>query len=244
MPKIKFYDWSSLDRDSIIKTIGSVRKDMVKKQLRGSKVTKIIRSCIRGAGIPINVKSVYDQPSSSSPMLWVGGSYESYKDRKNLKSITMTLHYNSKKSPLYFDYSRFRRLSRNVADTILHEIIHARQYRRRKYKDIPGYESVAESSKQRLEQEYLGHNDEIDAYAFNIACELKDIHKKNNKEIFKYINSNLSDERHKKTLYRMYLKAFDFNHNHKIIKKLKKRITYYLPYVELGKPYKTADWLK
>jgi len=41
----------------------------------------------------------------------------------------------------------------------------------------------------------------------------------------------------------MYLKAFDYNHDHKIIKRLKKRVIRYLPNAELGRPYRTADWI-
>ena len=42
----------------------------------------------------------------------------------------------------------------------------------------------------------------------------------------------------------MYLETFDHDHRHRVIKKLKKKIMYYLPYTTLGKPYKTSDWLK
>ena len=239
----RFYDWSSLDRKMLVNIIGPAKDDIVGKTLNGPKFTKIIRSYVRNSGIPINIKSQYD---ASTPInqVRVGGLYESYKDRKNQTSITLILHYTSRKDLLNFTYINFRAFCYNIADTVLHEIIHARQYRRRNYKDIPGYESIAASGKKRSEQEYLGHNDEIDAYAFNIACNLNDIYKGNAKDIIKYINKDLRDKRLKDTLYLMYQKAFDFDHSHRVIKKLKKKIVHYLPYVKLGKPYKTADWLK
>jgi hypothetical protein len=242
MSKRQYYDWSSLDRDMLVKILGPARKDIVEKSINGEKFTKIIRTCIRNAGLPISVKSFYNKDAPYNHT-WIGGVYESYKDKKNQKSITISLHYKSKTDKLYFSYPKFKKTSTNIADTILHEVIHARQYRRRNYKYIPGYESTAQSSKQRSEQEYLGHNDEIDAYAFNIACDLSDQFE-NNKEILKHINSDFSDKRLKDSTYRMYMKAFDFDHNHKVIKKLKKKIIHYLPYVSLGKPYKTSDWLK
>lgn len=239
---MQFYDWSSLDRDELAKIVSPARKELIGKPVRPAKFTKIIRNCIRASGLPIKVKSVYEK-SAPYNCVWVGGLYESYKDRRYYKPITLILNYKSNKELLNFTYPKFKDLSINIADTVLHEIIHARQYRRRNYKEIPGYQSVAESSKQRVEQEYLGHNDEIDAYAFNIACELRDKFETNKKAI-EYINRDLSDNRSADSLFRMYLKAFDFDHSHKVIRKLKKKIVHYLPYVDLGKPYKTSDWLK
>lgn len=240
---MQFYDWSSLDRAELTKIVSLARKDIVGKPLKGPQFTKIIRSHIRASGIPVNIKSVYEKHTPLNSV-WIGGLYESYRDRKNRKAITIILHYTSKKDLMNFTYLKFRKVCKNIADTILHEIMHARQYRRRNYLDIPGYQSTAASSKQRVEQEYLGHNDEIDAYAFNIACELTDRFKGNRKKTIEYISKDLSDQRLSESLFRMYLKAFDFNHDHKVIKKLKKKIVHYLPYVELGKPYKTSDWLK
>ena len=63
-------------------------------------------------------------------------------------------------------------------------------------------------------------------------------------EIMKYLNQDLSDDRLKRNSYKDYLNAVDHNHNHTVIKKLKKKIIHYLPYAEIGKPYKTSDWLK
>jgi len=41
----------------------------------------------------------------------------------------------------------------------------------------------------------------------------------------------------------MYLKAFDHDHNHPIIKKVKKKVLQYLPNAEIGKPYRNKDWI-
>ena len=43
----------------------------------------------------------------------------------------------------------------------------------------------------------------------------------------------------------MYLDAFDHNHSHRVIRKLKKKVMNYIPNAEeIAKPYKTSDWLK
>lgn len=242
MTDISTYDWSQLDRKTLVSIIGKAKAEIVEKPVRGLKFTKIIRNYIRAAGVPVHIKTCFEN-STQINQIQVGGLYESLKDKKSNRSITITLYYHNKKELLNINYIKWRKLCYDIADTILHEIIHVRQYRRRKFKYIPGYQSVAESGKERIRQEYLGHSDEIDAYGFNIACELKDIFKSNKKAKIEYLNSKF-DNRRKKTYFCMYMHTFNFDHNHQVIKKLKKKIIHYMPYADVGKPYKTSDWLK
>jgi hypothetical protein len=243
MTNIRYFNWSALDRSTIKSILKKIGREVINIPLTPLAFTKKIRKQIRNAGIPVKVTTSFrDETDENS--IWVAGLYESYKDKKNTKFITLTLQYNPNDNKIYCSYLKFDKLCTNIADTLLHEVIHARQYRRRNYKTIVGYESFADSGKQRIDQEYFGHDDEIDAYGFNIACSLTDQFAYNHKEIMKYLNQDLSDDRLKRNSYRDYLNAFDHNHNHPVIKKLKKKIIHYLPYAEIGKPYKTSDWLK
>jgi hypothetical protein len=243
MANIRSFDWSTLDRRLIRSFIKKSTKEIVNIPLNPLEFSKKIRKQIRDAGLPIKITTTFNDKTNEND-IHVGGLYESYKDKKNSKFITIILQYNTNDKKIYFSYTKFDRLTTSIADTILHEIIHMRQYRRRNYKSIPGYESFADSGKQRVDQEYYGHDDEIDAYGFNIACILRDQFKSNQNELLNYLNRNLQDKRAKKNSYIDYLKAFDYDHNHPVIKKLKKKIIHYLPYAEIGKPYKTLDWLK
>ena len=130
-----------------------------------------------------------------------------------------------------------------IADTLLHEIIHMRQFRRRNFKQLPDYASNAEKSELREEQEYLGCSDEIDAYGFNIACELMNKFGKNNIQVVNYLNENQKSKKRRPNSWRMYLKAFEHDHNHPIIQRVKKKVVRYLPAAEVGKPYRNKDWI-
>jgi hypothetical protein len=130
-----------------------------------------------------------------------------------------------------------------IADTLLHEIIHMRQFRRRNFKQLPDYASNAEKSELREEQEYLGCSDEIDAYGFNIACELMNKFGKNNVQVVNYLNENQKSKKRRPNSWRMYLKAFEHDHNHPIIQRVKKKVVRYLPAAEVGKPYRNKDWI-
>jgi hypothetical protein len=242
MVSAKNYDWSTLDRNLIREMITASVSTLLNTTTPHS-FTKQIRDNFRYNNVPIKFIMTKNKEVKKDA-IWVGGLYDSTKDKKNVKFITVSLNYHPEQKKVRMSKRGICGLSTNIADTLLHEIIHTRQYRRRKFKDIPGYESTAEFGKQRRDQVYYGHDDEIDAYAFNIACLLNDRFKGEYNEIVHYLNSDLRDRRLKKNAYRTYLATFNHDHNHRVIKKLKKKVIHYLPYTEIGKPYKTADWLK
>ncbi len=118
-----------------------------------------------------------------------------------------------------------------------------RQYRRREFKQLPDYASNASRDSQREAQGYLGCSDEIDAYGFNIACELLDKNNNDPGAVIKHLGIDQKGVRKKYDSWRMYLKAFNHDHNHVIIKRLKKKIIRYLPAAAVGKPYRNKDWI-
>lgn len=243
MTKADTFDWSVLDRNLIAEMVNFASPAAVGKYLSPVIFTEKIRKILRFFKIPVKVRLRYNLNTSKN-CVWVGGLYDSILDQSKKTSITIALQFHDN-SALKINDNLFRRMCYTVADTILHEIIHMRQYRRRGFKDIPGYESSANLARKRNEQIYLGHNDEIDAYSFNIACQLLDRFNGDKQKIIDYLNKDLQDKRLKKDGYRMYLDAFDHNHGHRVIKKLKKKVINYIPNAgEIAKPYRTSDWLK
>lgn len=243
MVSTRNYDWSTLDRSLIREMVKVSSSTIVGNSFTPHTFTKEIRDTFRSFDVPIKVTMTKNKETTKNAV-WVGGLYDSVLDKKHRKFISVVLNYNPTQKQIKLTNRSVNLLATSIADTILHEVIHTRQYRRRGHKDIPGYESTAELGKQRRDQVYYGHDDEIDAYAFNIACFLNDRFKGDKTRIVQYLNSDLSDRRLKKNAYKTYMAAFDYDHNHRVIKKLKKKVFYYLPYTAIGKPYKTADWLK
>lgn len=237
------FDWSVLDRNLIAGMVKFANDSVVRKSLTPVAFATKIRKIFRFFGVPVNVRSSYKSVTDKNSV-WVGGFYDSVSDKQHKTAITIALQFNSN-STLTVTQKHFQRLCFSIADTVLHEVIHMRQYRRRGFKDIPGYEGTANLARKRIEQTYLGHNDEIDAYSFNIACQMLERFKGDKLKIINYLNKDLQDKRLKKDGYRMYLEVFDHNHGHRVIRKLKKKVINYLPNaVEVAKPYKTSDWLK
>jgi len=240
MARSSTFKWSGLDKSNIIDMLKPCRKLLVNQKLSVYQIQKILSQHLK-SNLPIKVISDRDY-NTEKGFVYVGGFYEAEHDKYGRQCITVLFSYNPVDNYLTITGKRFTAMCHTIADVILHEIIHMRQARSRGFKTIPGFSSYAESNKQRKEQNYLGDPDEIDAYGFNIACDLYE-RLGSHRAVAEHLNTHL-DNRRKKDSWFKYLKTFDHNHRHPVIQKLKKRIMYYVPYAELGKPYKTTDWLK
>ncbi len=239
-PKIKF-NWALLDREAIASFMLSIGPEVVNKELTIEQFHKKLTNHIKKL-VPIRVRKNRN-PRVDSNQVWIGGTYFSGWDQDKVKSIELVFEYNLFDDDIKINSRRFRGTCYTIADTLLHEIIHMRQYRRRKFKVLPDYASNAEKTEIRMEQGYLGCSDEIDAYAFNIACELVEKFDGDKNKIIDYLNENQKGKKRRHNSWRMYLKAFQHNHNHPIIQRLKKKVVRYLPQAYLGKPYRNKDWI-
>jgi hypothetical protein len=235
------FDWSMLDRNGLTQFLAKISSKIVGQKLTNAQFHSILSKHIKKQ-LPIKVIKKSDTTVDFGHV-YTGGAYYSDDDKSRKTCIEIIFVYNPFIETLTFTAQRFRRMCALFADTILHELMHMRQYRSRKFKELPDYASSAEKTEQRLEQEYLGNPDEIDAYGFNIACELMDKFRGNEQKVIKYLNEDQNGLRRRNNSWRMYLKAFNHDHNHVIIKKVKKKVMRYIPYAELGKPYRSKDWI-
>ena len=239
--KAHTFNWGILDRQTLFDILYLLKDRIVDHSFTPKQLQDTIVRHVK-TYLPIKARMEFDSKVEQG-WVYVGGGYYSDYDRDRQTSIELCLAYNQNDKKVIYSSRRFSRLCIAFADTMLHEIIHMRQFRKRKFKDLPGYTSTAQRTKQRQEQEYLGSKDEMDAYSFNIACELFDKFNGNNKEMIRYLNENQKGKNRAHNCWRMYLKAFGHDHNHPIIKRMKKRIIYYFPRSIHGRPFRSADWI-
>ena len=235
------FDWSNLERNSIISVLMEMSSSICNKPISPTTFHDTLTRYIKKLWPVITVQE-WD-PKVKTHVVFVGGVYYSDKDEDNKKCIELTFVYNPNIKKIKVGLRKFRTICGVIADTLLHEIIHMRQYRRRDFKQLPEYASSASSSKLREEQSYLGCTDEIDAYGFNIACELLEKFKGDWNQSIKFMGRDLKGSQVRGGCWKMYLKAFKHDHNHEIIRKLKKKVIRYLPREEDGKPFKSRDWI-
>lgn len=237
----KPFDWSKLDRDNLYYLLYSIRDQVVNKKLSSDRLQKILGSHIK-KHIPIKVKGCKDLATDSG-YVYIGGAYYSEADRKGrTRHIEINFTYNLLDEFIKLTDYKFKRMCILFADTMLHEIIHMRQFRARNFKAIPIYASTAERAKDRREQEYYGDTDEMGAFSFNIACEMIDRFGNDPRSIRIYMDGT-DCRRHRRSQYYRYLKAFKWDTEHKIMQRLKKKVLLQLTNAELGKPFKTVDHL-
>lgn len=239
-PKVKF-NWSILDRGTIFSFMHSLAPEIVNQELSIAEFHKKITNHLKKL-VPVRVRKGFN-PKVDPNQCWVGGTYYSDWDREKIKSIEILFEYPLFEETIRINSKRFRSTCCTIADTVLHEIIHMRQFRRRKFKILPDYASNAEKTELRMEQSYLGCSDEIDAYSFNIACELIDRFGADQTKIIDYLNENQKGKNRRHNSWRMYLKAFQHDHKHPIIQRVKKKVVRYLPQAYIGKPYRNKDWI-
>ena len=162
--------------------------------------------------------------------------------RSNKRFIEVELVFPTTADTMKTSAYRWERMCHLFADTILHEIIHARQYRARNFKDIPGYESTAYYAKDRREQEYYGHRDEMGAHSFNLAQDMIDKFGFDTAAIKEYLDSPVPKRVRPKGWGR-FMKTFGYNHEHVKVLQKKLKILRNLENAYLGKPFKTTNHL-
>lgn len=219
----------------------SAGRDIVGKKITVKTLHQHLSSHIKSC-LPVSIKKWQYDTKQIPGYPYMGGTYDGDLDRKGKKRfIEVVLSYHPRDTEIKITEYRWKRICSLFADTILHEIIHMRQYRSRNFKDIPGYLSTAHYHKQRVDQEYYGHRDEMGAFSFNIACEMIDQFGNDPVAISRYMDT--VSRRVKRGTWTKFLTTFDYNHNHAKIRQMKQKVLRQLEYAAIGRPFKTTTHL-
>jgi hypothetical protein len=236
------FNWSQLDRNNLYSMFYTAGRDIIGKKISVPQLQKHLSNHIKSK-LPVKVVRKQRDSKQKPGLVYMGGTYYSDLDQTGkARFMEIVLSYHPDDTEVKLTEYKWTRLSSVFADTVLHEIIHMRQYRSRTFKDIPGYESTAHYHKQRVDQEYYGHRDEMGAFSFNIACEMIDKFGNDPRAIKRYMDS-MQAKRHKRTTYSKFLSAFDWNHDHARVQQMKHKILKQLEYAQIGKPFKTTTHL-
>lgn len=235
------FNWSLLNRDTLYSMLYSLKPEIVDRRLPISEITSIVSKHIK-AHLPIKIRSHRHRPVKKGEV-WIGGAYYSDDDKHGKKRfIEIELAFPTTADTMKTSLYRWERMCTLFADTILHEIIHIRQYRARNFKDIPGYESTAYYAKDRAWQEYYGHRDEMGAHSFNLAQDMLDKFGFDPKAIKDYLDS-IIPKRVRPNGWGRFMKSFEYNHDHPKVIQMKHKIMTQLENAWNGKPFKTPNYL-
>lgn len=238
----KVFNWSFLDRSTLYSMLHSMGAGVVGRKIAIKQLQKLISAHIK-SHLPVKVVRKQKDATQRRGIAYMGGTYYSdYDASGRTRFIEIVLSYHPLDSCLKITQHRWNRLCDLFADTMLHEIIHMRQYRSRGFKSIPGYESTAHYHKQRLDQQYYGNRDEMGAFSFNIACDMVDKFNQDHRATHDYLDGKLPNRKQLNTWHR-FLKAFEGDHNHPKVKQMKRKILKQLEYAHIGRPFHTNNYL-
>lgn len=158
----------------------------------------------------------------------LNATYDPWDDEDELDPYRIELLFNpSDKDSIKVSTDNLEEIKYRIIDALEHEMIHSIQYRTRDFKQQRGY-----NSKDR-EQEYLGNQDEIEAFAKNISSELlRHVSKGEAVDILRNVASTteLRDKLGNLLSPNLvgYLRAYDFNTRHPVLRKLLKKVYNYI----------------
>ena len=235
------FNWSALDRDTLYSMLYSLKPEIVDKRLPIGQIIRQLSKHIK-AHLPIKVVSYRHKPVKPGE-IWIGGAYYSDDDKQGKKRfIEVELAFPTVTATMKTSSYRWERICKLFADTILHEIIHIRQYRARNFKDLPGFESTAYYAKDRAWQEYYGHRDEMGAHSFNLAQDMIDKFGFDPNALREYLDSTVP-KRVCPNGWGRFMKSFEYDHDHPKVHQMKHKIMTQLENASHGKPFKTSNYL-
>ena len=216
-----------IDRQELEKNLSSFFAYLtMEDDLRPKLIAKQLRQTLKSLGVgEVTVDYVDDIDQGDMNL---NATYDPWDDEDELDPYRIELLFNPKdKNGVKFSQDALEEIKHRLLDALEHEMIHSLQYQKRDFKQQRGYRS------KNREQEYLGNQDEIEAFAKNISSELLrhadkeqaiDMLRsvKNTTELRDKIGNLLSPN------LVGYLRAWEFNTRHPVIKKLLKKVYNYI----------------
>lgn len=191
--------------DSILDTYNellAIGTQIQGQSLTPAAITAIFRKQLKTADIKFKLRR--DVRVDHNQII-VGGTYDPHEDEANYASITIYITFCPGQREVEISELDWPQLCIDVIECTGHELVHQMQYRSRQFDIGPTvFVSGADVVAERIEQEYLGSEDEIEAYGYTIAA-----------EIYLRYQSRIINSLHimQTAMYKAYAQAFGKQHS-------------------------------
>jgi hypothetical protein len=149
----------------------------------------------------VKVKKYIDKTNTSYSILCVGGCYDPTIDDE--KDIEMYISFNENENIFKLEESIVKVFIDEVFKTLVHEKKHRYQFRQRGNNFGKQYRSNVEDKTLKIQLEYYGDDDEIDAYAQEAVIEMRLHGKSHSKEMYQTLFAKTDP-----VVYNRFLKKF------------------------------------
>jgi hypothetical protein len=150
------------------------RIDAWAPKLQGSVPHQKIRQSLHRCLKPFDVKiALQPEHELEAHQVCMSGLFDSEIESRN---ITITLHFGTCVDEFIFDEYSWSEFRFQLSQVVQHELLHRSQSERRQHLDNPCtlyYDVKAGAKSDKDQMDYLAEFDEIDAYAHDIAMEIK-----------------------------------------------------------------------
>ena len=200
----------------------SVKNEIVGYKLTPEKLGAILQGPLEDFAIDVEVTRTENlKPGEQNLNAFYSQDIDKDPEIPNAPVELELLFSNKEKKIILLD-DGFDEYVRRILDSLGHELIHRGQARKRKYKQQRGYKGPG---KDKVERKYLGHPDELEAHAYNIAQEL--LHKYDKDTIINAFRTGNLDILKDSPNWQAYLFSFETSDD-PIIRKLIKFIVKYI----------------
>ena len=195
--------------------------------LKPKHIAKKLEQTLKQFGVE-EVKVVTSKEVDSGDMN-MNAAYDPYDDEDGFDPFSIDLIFSAKDNDLEFTKDGIANIRDRILDALEHEMIHMRQYRSRSFVRQRDYKTKDKQPDVKRAKEYLGNDDEIEAFAKNISTELL---RKRDKEtaidLLRKVTqtAGLKDELGYLLSPNLlgYLAVWGFDTKHPVIKKLLKKV--------------------
>lgn len=158
----------------------------------------------------VKVKKYIDKTNTSYSILCVGGCYDPTTEDNRDIEMYISFNENEKDKPFRLEESIVKVFIDEVFKTLVHEKRHRYQFRQRGNNFGKQYRSGVKDKTLKVQMEYYGDDDEIDAYAQEAVIEMRLHGKSHSKEMYQTLFAKTDP-----VVYNRFLKKF-IKYNQKI----------------------------
>lgn len=163
----------------------------------------------------------------------MNAAYDPYDDENELDPFYIELIFSPEDKTIEFDEQGVENIKDRVLDALEHEMIHMKQYRNRNFVKQKKYKTNSQDPNVKKSKEYLGNDDEIEAFAKNISTELiRKAGKDGAIELLRMASktAGFKDEMGYLLSPNLlgYLAMWGFDTTHPVIKKLLKKVYFFI----------------
>lgn len=168
----------------------------------------------------VNVSHAMSVKAPANSLI-VSGDYDYEADEEGKVPINLVFITHTLDKVLLWDEDDLKFIAKQIADTLIHELVHMKQTRDRNFEPVVIVDNLPDDDEE-VNRMYLSQADEIDAYAYNIASELND--EDNEGNIKKYLSCPSLTPMDVSINLWNYMQVFEKNLNNATLKRLMKKV--------------------